>query len=142
MFTTTTTTNSPPANSPDTPAVPPDPTTPPPPTINLPPPPDPIPPEKQWLNQAKSYRNSSTRKMPLLYYYFPWLSEVAEQVQEELQDNQLPTKGPAIKYGLVVGWETIGMPDKEESASKFRSSLSHLKSDIESGKMTHPYPFF
>lgn len=113
-----------------------DPSTPPPPTINLPPPPDPIPPEKQWLNQAKNYRNQSTRKLPLLYYYFPELSVVAEQVGEELQDNQLPTKGPAIKYGLLGGWESIGMPSKEEMKSEFRSSLAHLQSDIKSGKMT------
>ena len=92
---------------------------------------DPTTPPKQWLNSAKGYRAGSSKKLPLIYYYFPDLDIVAEQIGEELQDNQLPTKLPAIKYGAMLGWEMLGMPTSGE-----------IKSDIQSGKMTHPYPFF
>lgn len=117
-------------------------TPPPPPVYTLPPPPPPVPLPKQWLNSAKGYRAGSSKKLPLIYYYFPSLDIVAEQIGEELQDNQLPTKLPAIKYGAVLGWEMIGMPSSTEAKSDLKNSLKHLKSDIQSGKMTHPYPFF
>jgi hypothetical protein len=78
----------------------------------------------------------------LIYYYFPDLDIVAEQIGEELQDNQLPTKLPAIKYGAMLGWEMLGMPTAGEMKFDLSASLKHLKFDIQSGKMTHPYPFF
>lgn len=142
----------PPTSDPTSPSPPPppdqsspseDPYTPPPPPVYTPPPaPPPVPPPKQWLNSAKGYRAGSSKKLPLIYYYFPDLDIVAEQIGEELQDNQLPTKLPAIKYGAMLGWEMLGMPTAGEIKSDLSASLKHLKSDIQSGKMTHPYPFF
>ena len=95
-------------------------------------------PAQSWFQQARNYKNSNPKgvRFPLLNYYFPVTSVIKEQVQEELQDNQLPTEKKAVLYGVELGFLTAGIDSKQEFKEDLQRNVGHIKSDIRSGKMT------
>lgn len=99
-------------------------------------------PPQAWWNQAQDYKNQNSQKykFPVVGYYFPTIRTINEQIQEELSNNQLPTKKQAIEYGILVGFETAGIDSKSDLVDHMIGSMQHLKSDISNGKMTHKLP--
>ena len=124
--------------------------TPPPPTEDPPPATTPISippvttPFQSWFTSAKNYKasNLKNQKLPVLDFYFPALTQIKEEIGEELQDNQRGKAGikGSIYWGTILGLEGSGIDSKTELKEDFQSSLKHLKSDaFSAGKMTYSY---